>query len=632
MLPQYKWLAVATALSAVVLSACGRDVPVSPTDFLDGAVTSARNTASAALVSDGVMRLEVGESARLSTTIVRRTRMANWSSSNDATATVSSGGTVTGRARGTATITARGSNGSHETFQVLVVPAVASVQVTTRTNAMLAGDTVTLVAIVRDAAGALLPAEPIQWSVVSGSAVSVSSAGLVRAVSGGAAVVQATAGGMSGSQSLTVGTPPVATLAVSPRTGTTLAPGATQQFSTTSTWSDLATRPVNVTYTATGGTITSGGFYTAGQVLGSFLVIANCGCGKADTAAVLIAAPAVTAQLTSLTISPKTATVNAGATQQFAARANWNTGATTLPPIVYSATGGAVTAGGLWTAPSTGGTYRVILAHSGGTLRDTATVTVQGTTTTTTTTTPTGLFFEDGFESGAKRNANGFTWATTTNPRVSNERAFSGSYALRFEYSAAPQNEYGWSEQRFDMGRYISEVAVEYMLYVPLNYQHRTVTNGAGNNKFLMLWRDTYGSQKGTWQVGMEFWRENDSLSRARFMSSRWDFDWVTDGFASENTPLIGAAGAIKPGQWNRVRFYVKAASSRTASDGKMHMWVNGQQLLNYNAGKFHNFNANVVDASLRNGYLMGWANSGFTETTTFFIDDVKFTQGNPGW
>jgi hypothetical protein len=110
------------------------------------------------------------------------------------------------------------------------------------------------------------------------------------------------------------------------------------------------------------------------------MVIANCGCGRADTAAVSIAAVVVPAQLTRLTISPKTATVNAGATQQFAATANWSTGATSLPPIAYSATGGVVTSAGLWTAPSTSGTYKVILAHSGGTLRDTATVTVQGTT------------------------------------------------------------------------------------------------------------------------------------------------------------------------------------------------------------------------------------------------------------
>jgi hypothetical protein len=76
----------------------------------------------------------------------------------------------------------------------------------------------------------------------------------------------------------------------------------------------------------------------------------------------------------------------------------------------------------------------------------------------------------------------------------------------------------------------------------------------------------------------------------------------------------------------------VKAASSRLASDGRMQMWVNDTKMVDYNVGRFHNFNPNVLDATLRNGYLLGWANSGFSENTVFYVDDVKFTQGNPSW
>jgi hypothetical protein len=34
----------------------------------------------------------------------------------------------------------------------------------------------------------------------------------------------------------------------------------------------------------------------------------------------------------------------------------------------------------------------------------------------------------------------------------------------------------------------------------------------------------------------------------------------------------------------------------------------------------------------LRNGYLLGWANSGFAQETVFYVDNVKFYQTSPGW
>ena len=44
--------------------------------------------------------------------------------------------------------------------------------------------------------------------------------------------------------------------------------------------------------------------------------------------------------------------------------------------MTYSATGGTITTGGLYTAGSTAGTFRVIAAQQGGTLADTAAVTI----------------------------------------------------------------------------------------------------------------------------------------------------------------------------------------------------------------------------------------------------------------
>lgn len=168
-------------------------------------------------------------------------------------------------------------------------------------------------------------------------------------------------------------TPVVTGFTLNPATGVVLVPGGTRQFSTTATWSDGATRAVSVTYSATGGTITGNGLFTAGSIAGTFMVIANCSCGLADTAQVRVSAPA---QLQKLTVSPKTVTLESGSSQQFSVSANWSTGATDVPPVTWSATGGSVSASGNYVAPASAGTYRVVVAHNGGTVRDTALVTV----------------------------------------------------------------------------------------------------------------------------------------------------------------------------------------------------------------------------------------------------------------
>ncbi len=171
-------------------------------------------------------------------------------------------------------------------------------------------------------------------------------------------------------------TPTVTDFSLSP-SSVTMAAGSTRQFTTSTTWSDGASRNVTVSYQASGGTVSSSGVYTAGQVAGTFGIIAVCSCGLADTSAINVTAVAAP-QLVSLDISPKTVTLAPGGSQSFGASARWSTGATTLPPISFSTNGGTVNSStGAYIAPATPGTYRVIVAHTGGTVRDTALVTVQ---------------------------------------------------------------------------------------------------------------------------------------------------------------------------------------------------------------------------------------------------------------
>ena len=154
--------------------------------------------------------------------------------------------------------------------------------------------------------------------------------------------------------------------------------GATQQFSASGRLSDGSTSPVTVTYTATGGSISTGGLYTAGTTAGTFRVIAvQQGGTLADTSTVTLSVPAPT--LTQVILTPATAALNTGATQQFSASGRLSDGSTSPVTVTYSATGGTMTTGGLYTAGSTAGTFRVIATQQGGTLADTAAVTLTAT-------------------------------------------------------------------------------------------------------------------------------------------------------------------------------------------------------------------------------------------------------------
>lgn len=113
--------------------------------------------------------------------------------------------------------------------------------------------------------------------------------------------------------------------------------------------------------------------FPVGRAIVSLFAVANLGCSDPDVAGITLA-------LTSLTISPQVDTVAVGATRQFTVTATWNDGTTTVPLVSFTATGGSVSASGLFQAPDVAGTYLVIVAHTGGTLRDTAAVTVRAST------------------------------------------------------------------------------------------------------------------------------------------------------------------------------------------------------------------------------------------------------------
>jgi hypothetical protein len=143
-------------------------------------------------------------------------------------------------------------------------------------------------------------------------------------------------------------TPPSVAVSLSPASVTVQA-GGTQQFTATITGASNSA----VTWTATGGTVSSTGLYTAGTAAGSFTVkaISVQDNTRNATAAITIQAP----QPVGVTVLPASSTLLTGGTQQFTATvANASNTA-----VTWTATGGTISSAGLFTAGTMAGSFTV---------------------------------------------------------------------------------------------------------------------------------------------------------------------------------------------------------------------------------------------------------------------------------
>jgi uncharacterized protein YjdB len=263
--------------------------------------------------------------------------------------------------------------------------------------------------------------------------------------------------------------------------------------------------------------------------------------------------------------------------------------------------------------------------------------------------------FQDSFESGARAAVQGgYKWTEYNSAvSVSSAKAFSGTHSLEFVYgpdalTAADDSD---AEQRFHFGAYLTEVWVEYMLYVPSNYFHRAVL-GVGdtfNNKFISFWRDDYVSATdfririedypngggGVFPSSRPLVRSVGSSSIRPVSTTSTSAGGSFDIGGAQVAPpapdrnFISPSGPIKVGDWTQIRVHVKAASGLKTNDGVLELWANGSIVFRKNNGDLIGPSGN---RELHNGYLFGWANSGFTQKTVMNIDDFKIYASNPGW
>ncbi|MFA5942467.1 MAG: Ig-like domain-containing protein [Candidatus Paceibacterota bacterium] len=245
-----------------------------------------------------------------------------WASSNPAVATVDATGLVTAVGAGSATITA--TSGALNGTSVITVTAVTTTDtITPATASVVLNATTQLSASTLDQFGAVItPAPAIVWTSSNPLVATVDANGLVTGVALGTANINAASGALiSASATVTVVAVPqvLTSVAVTPATASIIT-GATQQFTASALdqfGSPMIPQPV-FTWTSSDAaiaTVNASGMAT-GVIPGAVTITATNGAFSGTAALTVTLSPAV---LTSVSVTPATASVLVGATQQLTA-------------------------------------------------------------------------------------------------------------------------------------------------------------------------------------------------------------------------------------------------------------------------------------------------------------------------
>ena len=246
-------------------------------------------------------------------------RVVTWQTTDLAIATVDATGLVTGKTvGGPITITAT-SEGKSGTSSVTITPVpVASVDVTPAPASVQLGATRQLTAAPKDANGNPLTGRVVTWQTADAAIATVDANGLVTGKTvGGPVTITATSEGKSGASAVTVTPIPVASVDVTPPTGSIVV-DATLQLTATpkdANGNPLTGRVVTwQTADATVATVDANGLVT-GKGAGGPVAITAASEGKSGMSAITVTLTPVA----SVDVAPPTGSIQVGATLQLTA-------------------------------------------------------------------------------------------------------------------------------------------------------------------------------------------------------------------------------------------------------------------------------------------------------------------------
>jgi 6-phosphogluconolactonase (cycloisomerase 2 family) len=252
------------------------------------------------------------------------TTSITWSSATTAVATISAGGLATSISPGTSVIQAASGSVSAKVSLTVTPAALVSLTVSPGSASIALGLTqqFTATGVFTDKSSQTL-SSGVTWTTSSASVGAISSSGLLSSKATGSLTVTATSASISGTASLTVTPPVLASISVTP-SSPTVAAGLTQQFSAAGTRTDGSSQPLTaLTWTSsdtTAATITSGGLATSHHP-GSVTITAASGAVQ-GLAQLTIGAPL----LTGIAVTPTTAVLQLGSTtpDQFSATGSYS--------------------------------------------------------------------------------------------------------------------------------------------------------------------------------------------------------------------------------------------------------------------------------------------------------------------
>jgi uncharacterized protein YjdB len=304
------------------------------------------------------------------------TTQVTWSSSNVAVAQASnaagSNGVVTSLTRGSATITAALQGVQGTAALTVTAPTLVAITVTPTTATITVGDTQAFTVRGVYANGTTAALTGANWSSSSAGVATITAGGgpgggaTARGVAAGTTTISATytsgSSSFTDSASLTVTAPKKLTgIRLSPASATIRVNG-TQAYTVDGDYSDGTTAAIagGVTLTTSNGTVAAvvgggrggfGGLMVTGMGEGTATVTATYAANGqtfTDQATITVQAP----KQVGLYITPATASVRVGGTQQFAAMATWDDGTST---DVTGATSWTTSDGKVATITSVGG-------------------------------------------------------------------------------------------------------------------------------------------------------------------------------------------------------------------------------------------------------------------------------------
>ena len=219
--------------------------------------------------------------------------------------------------------------------------------------------------------------------------------------------------------------------------------------------------------------------------------------------------------------------------------------------------------------------------------------------------------FQDGFETGnLSHSENNIHWGDSANTSVSSTIKATGAYSLAFPFNGGSLGSDAWAEQRIELNQPYTELWVKYDLYIPSNYNHRV--DSPSNNKFFALYRNPYTTPG--FQVNL-------STEPNGTGGSDLEIHYYKSG--SEQSPLSVTSNIITSsdyGKWMNLIMHFKAPTGSSSNDGVVELWENGTlSFSRKDMASWGGSGQNYFDAA----YILGWSNSGFSQTTTLYVDNV---------